>query len=128
MLQESDMRNSSGGRGPTSNIGQKQHRGGQNDQDKSQCESFDYKSHVHPRKNPAIMGVEFTTAKWPAQLPEMQCGPNRRFPGARWIRDPNSYPTAQGQYLCSSTIMLFDVKSQTSSGPLFEAKSEVITK
>src|SRR5262249_61144526 len=40
----------SGGRGPTLNIGQKQHRGRQNDQDKSQCEAFNYKSHVHPRK------------------------------------------------------------------------------
>jgi hypothetical protein len=63
MLQKSDVRHSSGNRGPMPEIGQQQHRRRQNDQDKSQCEALDYKSHVHPQKKAASIGVEFTIAR-----------------------------------------------------------------
>jgi len=74
MLQKSDVRHSSGSRSPPPEIGQQQHRRRQNDQDKSQCEALDYKSHGHPRKKAASMGVEFTIARWPAQLPDSRQG------------------------------------------------------
>jgi hypothetical protein len=50
MLQKSDVRHSSGSRGPTPEIGQQQHRRRPSDQDKSRCETLDYKSHVHLRR------------------------------------------------------------------------------
>jgi eukaryotic-like serine/threonine-protein kinase len=46
-----------------------------------------------------------------------------RFPGARWIADDKFVSQGPG-----STFMVFEVKSQTWSGPIFEAKSEVVTK